>query len=596
MGAGRPLAIPFAFRERDLHHMRAFTSATFTTSTSGSNLLTRPILRWLILAAVCSLAIVPFLKWGTPSGHDVEFHLYSWMEVLGQWRQGIPYPGWAAFAHWGYGEPRFVFYPPASWMFGAALGSILPWTIVPGVYCWLALVAAGAAMYRLARIWFSPWDAMFAASFYALNPYHLLIIYWRSAYAELLCAALLPLLLLLILRLDSPSRRPALWLSLVLAASWLANVPGALMVHYSAAALVLVLALTKKSWRPLWRFSWAAVLGAGLAAIYLVPAIYEQRWINIAEVFSPGVRPKDNFLFTSSADIDHNHFNLLISSVAVSEIIVLICALFVSWRGRKENVAWKPLATWGVGSAFVMFSYSLLLWDYLPKFRFVQLPFRWLLCLNVPLAVLLAIATCGSPSRRWLARTATVVCLLAVILIVGAHTQPPWWNTAGDFEDMTQSFGDGTGNEGVDEYVPAGADPSELQKDLPLLSLQPANGSGIQQIESPLAAQIIDWSPTERHFKLSANRNEDVTVKLFNYPAWKATVNGRRVETLTSEVTGLLIVPLKTGDNDVEIRFAKTRDRQLGDWISLISLIGFVAIWAKTRSTVTANTISRTAA
>ena len=89
-------------------------------------------------------------------------------------------------AYWGYGEARFLFYPPASWTLGAALGAALPWKMVPGAYCWIVLMLAGAAMYRLAREWLSTPDALFAAVFYALNPYHLLIVYWRSAYAELL--------------------------------------------------------------------------------------------------------------------------------------------------------------------------------------------------------------------------------------------------------------------------------------------------------------------------------------------------------------------------------------------------------------------------
>ena len=149
--------------------------------------------------------------------------MFSWMDVLGQWQHGILYPRWAALAHWGYGEARFLFYPPASWTLGAALGAALPWKMVPGAYCWIVLTLAGAAMYRLAREWFPAPDALFAAAFYALNPYHLLIVYWRSAYAELLAAALLPLLLLCLLRLKEPGFRPTLWMSLTLAAAWLTN-------------------------------------------------------------------------------------------------------------------------------------------------------------------------------------------------------------------------------------------------------------------------------------------------------------------------------------------------------------------------------------
>ena len=142
-----------------------------------------------MLAGACLLAITPFFWWGSPSGHDFEFHMFSWMEVLGQWKHGIVYPRWAALAHWGYGEARFLFYPPASWTLGAVLGAVLPWKMVPGAYCWIVLTLAGAAMYRLAREWLAAPDALFAAVFYALNPYHLLIVYWRSAYAELLARA-----------------------------------------------------------------------------------------------------------------------------------------------------------------------------------------------------------------------------------------------------------------------------------------------------------------------------------------------------------------------------------------------------------------------
>src|SRR5437016_4261557 len=131
-----------------------------------------PILRILPVGVVCLLALTPFFWRGIPSGHDFEFHMFSWMEVAGQWKQAIVYPRWAALAHWGYGEARFLFYPPASWTLGAALGALLPWNVAPGVYIWVALCASGLSMFLLARRCLRRNDAIFAAALYAANPYY----------------------------------------------------------------------------------------------------------------------------------------------------------------------------------------------------------------------------------------------------------------------------------------------------------------------------------------------------------------------------------------------------------------------------------------
>jgi hypothetical protein len=542
------------------------------------NLLKSPISRATLLVGACLLAIVPFFWYGNPSGHDFEFHTFSWMEVLNQWKHGILYPRWAALAHWGYGEARFLFYPPASWTLGAALGAVLPWKTVPGAYCFLALLLAAASMYLLAREWFSPPDALFAAAFYALNPYHLLIVYWRSAYAELLAAALLPLLLLSLLRLtkvagNAPGVRPTLTLSLILAAAWLTNEPAAIMIHYSAAALVLFLVLTatkpaaaRTAVRIVLRTAAAILLGAGLAAFYLLPAIYEQSWVNLGEVLSPGVRPQDNFLFTTIADPDHNRFNLFVSTMALAEILALILAIcFTRKRQEKLRRAWIILSSWGALTVLLMLKATHWFWQHLPELRFVQLPFRWLLCMNAALAILLVMAT-----KRWSVRFAIFAILLAALFISGHHFQPPWWEKAADFHDMSHAIADGSGYEGTDEYVPAGDDPSELNKTLPPISAD----SG-----APIPFKIQAWEPTEKHFTVHAAAKQNIIVRLFSYPAFEVTVNGKPTVTSKTDDTGLIVIPVDAGDNDIHIHFRVTKDRLLGDIISLISLAALVIAW-----------------
>ena len=277
-------------------------SAITKSGQAGTVRGARGSLIWGPLASIAAAAFaaeVPFFFLGTPSGHDVEFHLYSWLEVLSQWKHGIAYPRWAALAHFAYGEPRFIFYPPASWTLGALLSAIFPWVVVSDIYVWLVLVAAGASMFLLARQWLDRRDATFAAVLYAVNPYHLVIVYWRSAFAELLASCLLPLLLLLLLRTEEKGRRAPIFLAFILAGSWLINAPAAVMVHYSLALLIVVIAWLRRSPRVLLEGLFAVALGAALAAFYLLPAVYEQKWVNIAQAVSAGSRPLDNFLFTT---------------------------------------------------------------------------------------------------------------------------------------------------------------------------------------------------------------------------------------------------------------------------------------------------------
>src|SRR5439155_26145412 len=106
----------------------------------------------------------------------------------------------------------------------------------------------------------------------------------------------------------------------------------AVMMNYSLAALVICIAVSRRSLVVFGYGAFAAFLGAVLAGFYLLPAFHQQSWVNIAQVLGPGVRPEDNFLFTTTTDLGHSSFNLLVSVVAFSEIVILGAALFLSRR------------------------------------------------------------------------------------------------------------------------------------------------------------------------------------------------------------------------------------------------------------------------
>ncbi len=549
----------------------------------GASLLWAPL---LAIGAAAFAVEIPFFFLGTPSGHDLEFHLYSWLEVLGQWKQGIFNPRWAAMAHFAYGEPRFVFYPPASWTLGAGLSAIFPWTVASEIYIWIALVVAGVSMFMLARRWLDRSDAIFAAVLYAVNPYHLVIVYWRSAFAELLASCLLPLLLLFVLKAadgdKDAGRRVVLPQALVLAAAWLTNAPAAVMIHYSLALLVVYFAWRRRSARLLFVGAGAVALGAGLAAFYLLPAIYEQRWINIAQAVSAGSRPADNFLFIHTTDADHDAFNHLISWVAVLEMVVIFAAAWAArrWRETKREL-WSVLLGWAMACSVLMFPAAGVLWKILPKMQFMQFPWRWLLCLSMIFSVFVTVGM-----RRWWWRAAVCGIAILVIVMVWHRVQTPWWDNADDLREMQDNMETGAGYEGVDEYTPAGADPGAIDKDARNVTV-----GG----QAHAAIHVQRWDAESRMFTAEMSAPDRLALRLLSYPAWRVEVNGHVVETAARPDTGQMLVPVGAGGNCVQVTFMRTWDRTAGGWISLITTM-FVIVWVLLSRARTAALRPRTSA
>jgi hypothetical protein len=523
---------------------------------------TRVALIWV--AAAATLVISPQFFLGNASGHDIEFHLASWMEIAQQWHQGILFPRWAEWANFGFGEPRFIFYPPLSSLLGAALGCFLPWRMVPGAMIWIALLIAGASMHRLARIWLRPQDAIAAATLFAVNPYHLAIVYYRSDFAELLASAFFPLLILqaLVLAREGWRRIPAF--AAVYAAIWLSNAPASVIATYSVAILITAIVIQKRSLIPVLYAAAVGVSGLALAAFYIVPAAYEQRWVEISQALTSLLQPWNNFLFIRADDPEFVLFNLKISAIALFVIAIFgITAVLAARRRQSAPEVYWPLVALGCVSVLMMSPSSVWAWRHAPELKFVQFPWRWLLALDAP-TVLFFCGAAAQLQRRWLAWLAA-----AAVLASGAAWMCTnnWWDDQ-DAPTIAGAIADGAGYEGTDEYQPLGCDRTDLPENVPRASLlDPETNAGVS--EKGVRVHVEAWTAEHKVVDVDTTRPVTLRLQLVAYPAWQATVNGARAAVEPLPDNAVVTLPLAAGSNHIDLRFVHTQDRIAGFLISL---------------------------
>lgn len=543
---------------------------------------------WLLAFAVSlatALAIIsPYFWKGNASGHDFSFHAASWMDAAAQWRDGIWYPRWTDGANFGFGEPRFIFYPPLSWMFGAALSFVVPWLYVPAVFIVLTQTMAGLSSFALARRLFPQRAALFCAVCYAANPYVLLIVYMRSDFAEQLALAFFPVLTLAALeatgavqsRFDTP-RRPIVFLGIVFAAVWLTNAPAGVIASYGLTVFFLWRAISAKSWRPLLYGSAGLALGFGLIGFYLLPAAYEQRWVNISQALASGLQPAQNFLYAVIADEEHNVFNRVASNAAVLMMVltgIFACAAFPrDKKSRFEPITravWSTMLALTIAAAFMMLRVSSLFWTVLPKLRFVQFPWRWMSLLAIPLTCFVAATIARKTVRRyWAALLAAA--LVAVLGCTAAWMVGRTWWDSEDMPVLREAIDKDEGFEGVDEYDPKGDDHADLPEKSARIRL--LNAAQNPRVAQQVRIHVERWSAERKEARITAREPVRVALRVLNYPAWRVEVNDAAVIPERTDENNQMVVPLAAGSSHVVVRFTRTPDRTVGAAVTLASML-----------------------
>ena len=372
-----------------------------------------------VAIGLCTLA-VPLLHSGFPLGHDLPAHL-TYTYLFDRALEGGQFPvRWTQGVRIGDSQPLFSFYQPGFYYLVQLVHLIVPSLGTSMKLAVLALWGCGAAfMFKLtarngsaasmARRGWMP--AALGAVVFAGSPYLLLDINVRAAYPEfaaIMCAV--GALWALARLFESPGPGSTALLACCLAGALVCHLPATLIFSPVLIGRAIVAARSSTARRR--AFAWCAtgvVLGVGLSAFYVVPALGERHLIQMGALThgyfdyqNHFVEPAQwlRFAWGSGASVagpaDGMSFQVGVVQWGVI-VAAVACCVSAARRTRLAQDDWD-LVFWLAAIGFALFmttAASMPLWAATPQLSYLQFPWRFLMLVSV---------ACGCLASNLLAR------------------------------------------------------------------------------------------------------------------------------------------------------------------------------------------------
>jgi hypothetical protein len=327
----------------------------------------------------------------------------------------------------------------------------------------------------------------------------------------------------------------------------------------------------------------AALLGLAASACYWVTMVAEIGWIRADNIKpDPSVDYRLNFVFSTFSS---DYLNVWWMNILSGFMFLMFWPGLLLWRSaRKEDKGIRGLGSVIIllGLAvFMMTPLSLPLWNLVRPLQQTQFPWRWLALSSMFGSILVAAslpywAKFRRGKKRYLFLLAAGSIALSLAFSLSHIVREAHYLSAPEFHSALSSI---PGSPGVTQWLPVWA------------KEQPRNMEG--RVESKgRALSIESWEPAKRVLNISAGTAEEVRVRTYYYPYWRAKANGKLLRTRPDEDGSLLIsVPAEAGSVVLEFE-EPTRTHRA----SLVAGLGWMFIFAMLffPSRLTAQTGSQT--
>lgn len=543
----------------------------------------------VLLLAVATVAInLRMIRDGLNGLGDLLWHI-TWVQHFSKGiAEGIWYPRWLAGTNYGYGSPTFVFYPPLVYYIGSALkiaGLNIEQTMA--ALFSLGLFGAGLNFYIYARKW-GKVPAFIGSLCYMTVPgvAHLLN---GGGLAFLYAMTWIPLgMYLTDQALEKPKWRAGL--SIFWAAMALTHVPSLLLCTV-VWLFYTVFLLLKRPWKAVVLTIISAGIGFGMASFYLLPAILEQRFVNIAYQSGPdGGRFRAsmlNLFKQGASDI----FVQQLSVIIVLAIIVTVIFL-KNFRNNSPEIQqiWRWLA-FLILLVFLMTDWSWPIWQASPILQKVQSPGRLGTLFFFGEATLCAIVVSTIFKLPVRFKGLFLIKFLPLIIILGIILNN-FSSAYKLFRKYPALHNPGNGKvENLDRLKTALYDPytdklidvpeyRPLLKDgkpvaAPLIGQPP-----VSVISGKASIQINQWHSYNRLFNVTVEERSTIKIRTYYFPAWHLYVNSKS-HPIDLADDGTMQLNLEPGSYQLQLRYQFTQFFIMGIVLSFLSVVTLVFLGIK---------------
>jgi len=563
----------------------------------------------VIVGVGCFLTL-PLLVYGISiQADDGATHVVWYTSFATQLWSGDLYPRWLMDLNDGLGSPAFFYYPPVPYFLTSLLKPLFAGIDPNGIHqlgisAAVSVILSGLFAWLWCREFVDDIAALIGGIAFMVTPYHLAIdLYTRSAFAELWSFAWIPLILLFVHRIARGSRMAVVGLAISYALLVGTHLPTTLIFSLVPIAYGWFVAEKGRRLRSLLFVVLAMVLGVGLSAIYLYPAMTMQDSVFVREM-SLGHFSYSNWLMLSGFYYEQNVDLRPIWRVffVFVDLIALIGAAFYPIRTADDESTRRLAACWfivGMAAAFMMTDLSRPVWHLITILQKVQFPFRFGVALSVAVTALLALAIpeLRDASGEFFKSRAVVFFSLFLWLPYAAwgfsHFAAPVPKDDVEFKQniirdgreqpeyrprwsQTMAAIDWNTSTNEDEWA------DKLEKEYDSLVAR----TGAYDPKTPKAAitigsgkvDVMSWRPREIRLQTSASAPMSVQLLRFYFPVWQARLadSGAMVNVQPTEPDGLLSVDVPAGDHDVVVELAQTNEERTGKLISIVSAVCLV--------------------